>query len=532
MPPPAGAPAAGIDYGDVTPGFATILFTLGAVGWWTLFARMIRAREDVVASALAWVALVGAAWTTLSLLQTQTDDLAARTLLLRATIFLGMVAPQAWWVLALRIAGPPWLRRWQLLAFAVPAVAVGAATLITPIGGGFLAEVAAVTTGGRLALVWSPGPWLAYLGLPYGFALVTLATAVILRTGAASERIDRATASTLVAAMLLPSLTAAARLAGLDVLPAYDLTGLALGASALLLHLRLSTARLLEARAIAYEAVFRAIPEPALVVASDGTILEANPATRGLPFAVGEELRRANLLALSPQLEAARRGTQRTGERRVLTAELRGLEVAVSHLRDADGHLASSVLIVHDRRQDRAREAALLAASQRDALTGAANRAGFEEAMGRALSRRGDRAVGIAFIDLDGFKAINDVHGHAVGDAVLVEIAHRLRQLVREDDVVARFGGDEYAVLLPDVTPVGLANVSERMRGAIERPVTSDEVTLQVGASIGLASAPRDGDTVEALIARADARMYRQKEARAGARKGAALEPATGTTRW
>ncbi len=502
----------------MTPGIAAILFTLGAVGWWTLFARMLRAREDLIASALAWVALVGAVWATLALLQSQSNDLATRTLLLRGTLFLGMVLPQAWWVLALRIADPPWLRRWILIAFAVPAVAVGIGTLVTPAGGGFLAAVSGVVIDGRLVVDWSPGPWLAFAGLPYAFALLGLAAAVLLRKAATTERLDRATASTLVAAMLLPSAAAVAGLAGLDVLPGYDLTGLALGASVLLLHARVSSSLLLERRAIAYETVFRAIPEPALVVASDGTILEANPATRNLPFAGETDLRRSNLLAVSPQLESARRGTQRAGGRRMLTGDLRGLEVAVSHLRDADGHLASSVLIVHDRREDRAREAELVAASQRDALTGATNRAGFEAAMGRALARRGDRAIGIAFIDLDGFKGVNDVHGHAVGDAVLVEVAARLRALVREDDVVGRFGGDEFAVLLPDITPVGLANASERMRAAIERPIAADEVTLQIGASIGLASSPRDGNTIEALIARSDARMYRQKQARAGGR--------------
>jgi diguanylate cyclase (GGDEF)-like protein len=512
----------------VTPGFATILFTLGAVGWWTLFARTFRAREDLIASALAWVALVGAVWATLALLQTQSNDLATRTLLLRGTLFLGMVMPPAWWVLALRIADPPWLRRGHLVAFAVPAVALGVATLTTPAGGGFLAEVTGLGVDGRLILDWEPGAWLAFVGLPYAFALLALAAAVIVRTGATSERLDRATASTLVAAMLLPAAAAAARLAGIDALPAHDLTGLALGASVLLLHARVSSSHLLERRAIAYEAVFQAIPEPALVVASDGTILEANPATRRL--AIGDEagLRRANLLAVSPQLEAARRGTQRMGERRVLTGELRGLEVAVSHLRDADGHLASSVLIVHDRREDRAREAQLLAASHRDALTGVANRPGFEHAMAQVLARRGDRAVGIAFIDLDGFKAVNDAHGHAVGDGVLIEVAVRLKALVREGDVVARFGGDEFAVLLPDITPVGLANASERMLAAIERPITADEVTLRIGASIGLASAPRDGDTIDALVARSDARMYRQKEARSATRSTSAAPDADG----
>lgn len=507
----------------MTQGLATILFTLAAVGWWALFARMFRARSELTASALAWVALVGATWATVALLQSQANDLAARELMLRVTLFLGMVLPQAWWVLALRIAAPPWLRRWHLVAFSLPAVAVGLGTLTTPVGSGFIAEVVGASVDGRLVLSWTPGTWLAYVGLPYGFALLVLAAAVLMRTGAVSDRFDRATASTLTAAMLLPPVVAVARLAGLDVLPAYDITGLALGASVVLIHARISSSRLLDRRAIAFEAIFEAIPEPALVVTSDGTILEANPASRKLPFGGDAALRGATLLALSPQLEAARRGSQRTGERRSLTGELRGLEVAVSHLKDAGGHTTSSVLIVHDRREDRAREAELLATTHRDALTGVANRRGFEDVMERVLARRGDRAVGIAFIDLDGFKAVNDTHGHSAGDAVLIEVAHRLTALVRDGDTVARFGGDEFAVLLPGITPIGLANACERMHAAIGRPIEADGVLVQVGASIGLASAPRDGDTLEGLVARADARMYRQKESRSPSRAGAPL---------
>jgi len=92
--------------------------------------------------------------------------------------------------------------------------------------------------------------------------------------------------------------------------------------------------------------------------------------------------------------------------------------------------------------------------------------------------------------------------------------------------MVARFGGDEFAVLLPDITPVGLANASDRMRAAIERPIAADEVTLQIGASLGLASSPRDGSTIDALISRSDARMYRQKEARSGGRNVATMHDA------
>ena len=500
---------------------AIVAITLTAAGWWWLFARMFRGRSSLTASALAWVAAVFAVWSTLALVATVIDDPQLRVATLRARLALGLVAPPSWWVLALRLADPPWLRRWHLVAFALPAIGFALATLAAPVGGPFLEAVDHAAANGRPDLAWRVGPALWAAGLPYSYALLAGAAIVVLRLGGRGGVLDRRTSAALVGSMALPTVVSALTFAGLDPLPGYDTTSLSLGVVALLLNLAVTDARPFDRRLVAYEAVFDAIPEPALVVSPDGTILEANPAASRMPFAAGAELRGASLLAVAPQLEVARRGARRKSERRVLAGDMRGLEVAVSHLHGAGGRLFGSVLLVHDRREDRAREAELQASTQRDPLTGVTNRRGFEAALATALAQRGERAVGVAFIDLDGFKAVNDTHGHAAGDDVLVEVARRLRHGAREGDVVARFGGDEFALLLPNVTPAALAAAAERVAEALSLPIDADGQRVRIGASVGLASAPRDGGTVEALIAASDARMYRQKVARAAARTGA-----------
>lgn len=492
-------------------GLATVAATLTAVGWWVLFARMVRQRDRLTSAALAWVAIVFAVWTTLSLVRAVSDDPLVRDVVGRGHLALGLVAPAAWWVLALRLADPPWLRRAHLIAFAAPAVAFALAASFAPIGGPVLDPVA----GGP---AWRLGPVLWVAGVPYAYLLLAGAAVLVLRLGRRVPALDARTAAILVGAMALPAFAAAARLGGFVAPAGVDPVTLALGVAVLLLLLGVADARPFDRQSVAYEAVFEAMPEPALVVSADGTILEANPAALRMPFAEGADLRDAALLAVAPQLEAARRAAQRKGERRVLGGDLRGLEAAVSHLRDARGRLTGSVLIVHDRREDRAREEQLRASTHRDVLTGAANRRGFEAALERALARRGERAVGIAFVDLDGFKAVNDRCGHAAGDDVLIEVARRLQAIVRQGDVVARFGGDEFALLLPNVTPVELATAGERIDEALARPIEADGQFVRVGASIGLASAPRDGATVASLLAASDARMYRQKEAHAAAR--------------
>ncbi len=149
-----------------------------------------------------------------------------------------------------------------------------------------------------------------------------------------------------------------------------------------------------------------------------------------------------------------------------------------------------------------------------DALTGLPNRLSLNEQLEQALQRAqgtGHRFA-VLFMDLDGFKKVNDSCGHDVGDALLVWVARRLRELVRESDVVARLGGDEFVVLLHDITGEDMvAAVADKMVRTLGAPCVLDSHTVQVGASIGIAVYPGHGDSRESLLKAADQAMYAVK---------------------
>jgi diguanylate cyclase (GGDEF)-like protein len=155
-----------------------------------------------------------------------------------------------------------------------------------------------------------------------------------------------------------------------------------------------------------------------------------------------------------------------------------------------------------------------------DPLTGLANRTQSMRLMAGALgrARRRKSSVGLLFVDLDGFKGVNDNHGHRYGDEVLRHVARRMAQEVRESDFVARLGGDEFVVGIEDIIDEeGAITLAHRLIAAISQPIrVDDEVTVQVGASVGIAIG-RGGETdVETLLHEADLAVYRAKAAGRG----------------
>jgi diguanylate cyclase (GGDEF)-like protein len=151
-----------------------------------------------------------------------------------------------------------------------------------------------------------------------------------------------------------------------------------------------------------------------------------------------------------------------------------------------------------------------------DSLTGAVNRRHFlaRSAEEMARARRQGTPITLLILDLDHFKAINDRHGHPAGDAVLVAVVERAQEIVRLPDLVGRFGGEEFVILLPGSTAEQAASVGERIRAAIaDRPVPASGEMLHVTASIGIAAFGPDGETIESVIKAADERLYRAKDA-------------------
>ena len=153
-------------------------------------------------------------------------------------------------------------------------------------------------------------------------------------------------------------------------------------------------------------------------------------------------------------------------------------------------------------------ERALRHEATHDPLTGLPNRKAFATRLGDALER--GEGCAILFCDLNGFKAVNDRYGHARGDQLLIEVSRRLRESVRTHDLVSRFGGDEFVILLRETTPDEMQTINRRIIDALSRPVPISGDLVTISASTGHVRAAGDDDPEE-LIDRADHAMYAAK---------------------
>lgn len=184
-----------------------------------------------------------------------------------------------------------------------------------------------------------------------------------------------------------------------------------------------------------------------------------------------------------------------------------GLTVARLLLLVAATSLASALVL-------RSRELRTLAISDR--LTGLSNRGYFDERLKEELAEatRTQRPLGVILLDVDHFKFFNDTHGHRGGDEALRSLAQLLKESFRATDIVARYGGEELAVVMPGCSPVDLLRRSEALRKAVETMhvrVSGRSLTASLTVSMGVASWPEDGRSVEEVVQRADERLYEAK---------------------
>jgi diguanylate cyclase (GGDEF)-like protein len=183
------------------------------------------------------------------------------------------------------------------------------------------------------------------------------------------------------------------------------------------------------------------------------------------------------------------------------------------------GQVVGAVLALLDATERQARQREIWHQANFDHLTGLANRSLFLDRLERALLLQGRRGTRLAvlFMDLDGFKPVNDTYGHAAGDAVLIEVAQRLSSTVRSTDIAARFGGDEFVVGLTDIRDIRHVELLARKILAVVRaPYRVGEHRVELSASIGIALFPDDQQGCDALLAAADEAMYRAKQAGKG----------------
>jgi diguanylate cyclase (GGDEF)-like protein/PAS domain S-box-containing protein len=191
------------------------------------------------------------------------------------------------------------------------------------------------------------------------------------------------------------------------------------------------------------------------------------------------------------------------------------VETTVSAVKDEHGKVLFISYIMRDISERIRAELEIEQLATKDALTGLSNRNMLIEQMHTAIARaaRAHTQLGVMFVDLDKFKAVNDTLGHTAGDELLRECAERLTDCVREVDIVARLGGDEFMVLLTDITDITIvAPIADRMLKLLSTPYQLHGDTAQTSASIGICFFPADGNDVTTLMRNADIAMYHAKE--------------------
>ncbi|MYN41386.1 EAL domain-containing protein [Duganella sp. FT109W] len=261
-------------------------------------------------------------------------------------------------------------------------------------------------------------------------------------------------------------------------------------------------------------------------LSADGRWLRVNRKLQDIVGYTEEELRGMHVADLvtpedwqidAPLLRALAHGELETSsrEKRYLCKDGRRVWVkATVTAMQPDAGDAALVAVIEDISQRKQFEEELMHLARHDALTGLANRTLLLDRVSQAIAqaRRSGNQVAMLFLDLDRFKTINDSLGHDAGDRVVIEVGRRLKQAVRDADTVARFGGDEFVVLLPELPTEDIAAaLAQKILSALFEPMLIHGHELAPACSIGISLYPRDGDNGKTLLKNADAALYQAK---------------------
>lgn len=361
-----------------------------------------------------------------------------------------------------------------------------------------------------------------YALLAYSALLAAVGTGLLTLTLMRISAAYRRQSVVLLGAVGLVWLTNALATIGVGPFRVVDPTPPAMAVGGLMLILGVFRFGLLDLVPVARTTLIETMPDPVLVLDAHHRVIDHNPAAERLLIGSERELLGTRFEQfLGAQLPPPER--DRPSRHEVTLAAPGGekiFELDVSVLggrrNDGPGHL----VVLREITARKQAEARLAWLAHFDVVTGLPNRVLFTDRLEQALAglRRHGGSLAVLFLDLDRFKLINDSYGHDVGDDVLAAVSRRLVAVLRSEDTLARFGGDEFSVLLPSIDyPGGPLAVAEKMQAALSEPLLVNGRSLVVSASVGIAVCPSDGTDQRSLINHSDAAMYAAK-ARGGSR--------------
>jgi diguanylate cyclase (GGDEF)-like protein len=495
-----------------TINFATAVLSsvIAAVAW---RFRSLRGANELMYSMLCisfWL-IAGS----LSLLTANFED----KVLWSKLSYLGVVSvPPLWLMFSARVTrNPKWLTPGlNALLFVIPAI-----TLTLLLTTDVVLHEFRFNPDIPGGLTSSIGPWWG-AHLLYSYGTLLGGTALLARAWTQHRGVYRSQLGTWMLSMAVPF--------GFNVLlqtpwfpvRSLDLTPAALAVCGLLILNGVLRHRLLSLEPVALEGAVDNMRDGFIVLDDDGRVVRANPAAANafhtpLSDAPGEHASRV-LIAWTTLEPAMRASTEQTT---TVSAQLgdRDLEYQISPVRNWRQHLVAFVLIVRDVTEVRRYQERMAEFAYRDALTGLDNRRALFDRGANLLEacKQNSQTCAVLYVDLDGFKAINDRLGHNVGDRVLERVAGRLQEITHVNAVVARNGGDEFVIVVEADEKTAHA-LAQRLQASVVTPILHDGKELRVGCSTGVSLFPRDGMDLETLLRAADAAMYAEKRGKVSSR--------------
>lgn len=477
-----------------------------------------RRRAAPGATSLAVATGAMSVWAATYALRWLSADPGVATFWLDATYFGVVVVPAAIFTFALEFTSRSRLLTWRNLALIAVVPALTLIILWTdPLHGWFYGGHR--TTGSIL----SGGPWF-WVNAVYSYALLLVTLVLLAQSFVRTQALYRRQAGVALLGVSLPWLINIASLLGVSPVPDLDLTPMVFTATGWLIAFALFRYGMLDIVPMARDRLVEHMAEGVIVLDAHARIVDINPAAQELTGLTGDAIGRVACDAL-PDWCAHAEGHPVSEHAREATFEHVNdlvLEVRWAPLRD-HGALTGNLITLRDITSRRRVEQALdryrddlERLTVTDELTGLANRRKAIQRLTEEFARfrRTGAPLAVMMLDLDHFKNVNDAHGHAVGDAVLVDIAERIRSTVRDYDLAARMGGEEFLVLAPSTDHDGAIGLAERIRLAIEQaPMAAGDTPLHVTASIGVTSAGPADDGIDPMLARADQALYEAKDA-------------------
>lgn len=322
----------------------------------------------------------------------------------------------------------------------------------------------------------------------------------------------------LIISLLLPTVSTFFQIMGLNPF-SVDTTPAIFGLSAVTISWGIFRYRLFDVVPIARSIIIQEMSIGMIVLDHEGRLLDINPAAK-------EMLNRGSIPLIGLSIETAFCDTPelvslykkgKNAQCELVFKYNEGLyyyEVSFTKLEDSYQKYLGSLLQIYNITERKRTEGIIQHAAFHDALTGLPNRNYFQVLFSQELSRarRYGELLVVAYLDLDDFKSINDTYGHDAGDSLLCEVAKRLKDVVRQSDIVSRIGGDEYVIVLPNLKNINnIKIIGNKILKTFEKSFNIDDVLMHIQASIGFSVFPRDGDNIEVLLKKADKAMYMVK---------------------